>query len=143
MSFFLGNKKRDLIVKSRKGKTQRRWKKILEVLDEVFRDGLNSPECVKILVKHLWNIEGHVRELFVLNEETINVQIKLSSWILKFFSNKFNELERENKKKNKNKEFEETIDVLTEKNKSLTNDVDELEQYFRRNSLSLHRVQEN
>ena len=52
---------------------------------------------------------------------------------LEFFSNKFDELERENKKKNeKIKELEETIDILTEKNKSLTNEVDELEQYSRR-----------
>ena len=35
---------------------------------------------------------------------------------LEFFSNKFDKLERENKKKNKKmKELEETIDVLTEK----------------------------
>ena len=58
---------------------------------------------------------------------------------LEFFSNKFDELERENKKKNeKIKELEETIDILTEKNKSLTSDVDELEQYSRRNCLLLH-----
>ena len=30
------------------------------------------------------------------------------------------------------------IDILKEKNKSLTSDVDELEQYFRRNCLLLH-----
>ena len=48
-------------------------------------------------------------------------------------SNKFDELERENKKKNeKIKELVETTDILTEK-KSLTSDVDELEQYSRRN----------
>ena len=63
---------------------------------------------------------------------------------LEFFFNKFDELERENKKKNeKIKELEEKIDILTEKNKSLTSDVDELEQYSRRNCLLLHGVQEN
>ena len=46
-------------------------------------------------------------------------------------SNKFDELERGNKKKNeKIKELVETTDILTEK-KSLTSDVDELEQYSR------------
>ena len=89
------------------------------------------------------NIENQVKELFILNEETKNVQIKVKE-LLEFFSNKFDELERENKKKNaKIKELEETIDILTEKNKSLTSDVDELEQYSRRNCLLLHGVQEN
>ena len=51
----------------------------------------------------------------VLNKETKNAQIKVTE-SLEFFSNKFDKLERENKKKNKKmKELEETIDVLTEK----------------------------
>ena len=63
---------------------------------------------------------------------------------LEYFSNKFDELERENKKVTENiKELEETIDILTEKKKCLTSDVDELEQYSRRNCLLLHGVQEN
>ena len=91
----------------------------------------------------LRNIENQVKELFILNEETKNAQIKVTE-SLEFFSNKFDELEREHKKKNeKMKELEETIDNLTEKNKSLTSDVDELEQYSRRNCLLLHGVQEN
>ena len=91
----------------------------------------------------LRNIENQIKELFILNEETKNAQIKVTE-SLEFFSNKFDELERENKKKNeKIKELEETIDILTEKNKSLTSDVDELEQYSRRNCLLLHGVQEN
>ena len=89
------------------------------------------------------NIENQVTELFILNEETKNGQIKVTE-SLEFFSNKFDELKKENKKKNeKIKEVEEAIDVLIEKNKSLTSDVDELEQYFRRNYLLLHEVQEN
>ena len=63
----------------------------------------------------LRNIEKQVKELFILNEETKNTQIKVTE-SLEFFSNKFDKLERENKKKNKKmKELEETIDVLTEK----------------------------
>ena len=89
------------------------------------------------------NIEKQVKELFILNEETKNVQIKVTE-PLEFFSNRIDELKRENKKKNeKIKELEETIDILTEKNKSLTSDVDEFEQYSRRNCLLLHVVQEN
>ena len=147
MSFFLGNKKRDLSDKSRNGEDAKKVKENAEstgsLSDEVFSDGLNSPECAKILVNCLRNIENQVKELFILNEETKNAQIKVTE-SLEFFSNKFDELERENKKKNeKIKELEETIDILTEKNKSLTSDVDELEQYSRRNCLLLHGVQEN
>ena len=91
----------------------------------------------------LRNIENQVKELFILNEETKNAQIKVTE-SLEFFSNKFDEIERENKKEyEKIKELEETINILTEKNKSLTSDVDELEQYSRRNCLLLHGVQEN
>ena len=147
MKFFLGNKKRDLSDKSRNGEDAKKVKKNNEsagsLSDEIFSDGLSSSECAKILVNCLRNIENQVKELFVLNEETKNAQIKVTE-SLEFFSNKFDELERENKKKNeKIKELEETIDILTEKNKSLTSDVDELEQYSRRNCLLLHGVQEN
>ena len=136
MSFFLGNKKRDLSDKSRYGEDAKKVKQKAEstasLSDEVFSDGLNSPECAKILVNCLRNIESQVKELFILNKETKNAQIKVTE-SLEFFSNKFDELERENKKKNeKIKELEETSDILTEKNKSLTNEVDELEQYSRR-----------
>ena len=88
-----------------------------QVSDEVFSDGLNSPEYAKVQVNCLRNIEEQVKELVILNEEAKNTQIKVT------------ELERESKKKNeKIKELEETTDILTENNKSLTSDVDGLEQ---------------
>ena len=68
-----------------------------------------------------------LKELFVLNEETRTMQIKVTE-SLEFLFNKFDEFERDNKKKNETiKELEETIDILTEKNKRLMS-VDELEQ---------------
>ena len=147
MSFFLGNKKRDLGGKSRNGEDVKKVKENAEstgsLSDEVFSHGLNSLECAKILVDCLINIENQVKELFILNEETKNAQIKVTE-SLEFFSNKFDEHERENKKKNeKLKELEETIDILTEKNKSLISDVDESEQYSLTNCLLLHGVQKN
>ena len=136
MSFFLENKKRDLSDKSRNEEDAKKVKETAEstgsLSDEYLAMVWISPECAKILVNCLRNIENQVKELFILNEETKNAQIKVTE-SLEFFSNKFDELERENKKKNeKIKELEETIDILTEKNKSLTNEVDELEQYSRR-----------
>ena len=103
MSFFLGNKKRGLSDKSRNGEDAKKSKENTEstgsLSDEVFNDGLNSPECAKILLNCLRNIENEVKELFVFNKETKNVQIKVTE-SLEFFSNKFDELERENKLKN-------------------------------------------
>ena len=117
MSFFLGNKKRDLSDKSRNGDDAKKVKENTEstgsLSDEVFGDGLNSPECAKILVNCLRNIDNQVKELLVLNEETKSAQVKVTE-SLEFFSNKFDELERENKKKNeKIKELEEAINILT------------------------------
>ena len=43
----------------------------------------------------------------------------------------------------KMKELDKTIDILTEKKKSLTSDVDELEQYSRRSCLLMYVVQGN
>ena len=63
---------------------------------------------------------------------------------LELFSNMFDKLERENKKKNeRTKDLEETIDILTGKNIKVWRDIDELEQYSHRNCLLLRGVQEN
>ena len=67
--FVLGNKLRDLSDKSRKGKDGKNIKENSEspgaLSDEVFSDGLNSPECAKVLVQFLRNIENLVKELLV------------------------------------------------------------------------------
>ena len=104
MNFFLVNKKRDLSFKLRNGEDAKKVKENAEstatLSDEVFSDGLNSLECANILVNCLRNIENQVKELFVLNEEIKNAQIIVTE-SLQFFSNKFEELERENKKNSK------------------------------------------
>ena len=68
MSFFLGNKKRDLSDKSRDGEDSKKLREQSDSLsslsDEVFADGLNSPELVK--------------DLFKVNEETKISQIKVT-----------------------------------------------------------------
>ena len=104
MSFFLRNKKTDLSDKSRNGEDAKKVKKSAEstgsLTDEVFSNGLNSPKWAKILVNCLRNTKNHVKESFILNEETKNTQIKVTE-SLEFFSNKFDKLERENKRKTK------------------------------------------
>ena len=116
MKFFLGNKKRNLSDKWRNGEDAKKVKKnnaesAGSLSDEVFSDALNSSECAKIFVNCLRNIENQVKELFVLNEETKNAQIKVTE-SLEFFSNKFDELEKKSKKKNeKIKELEDTVHI--------------------------------
>ena len=132
--------------KSRNGgdakKVKETAKSTFSLSDEVFSDGLNSSECAKILLNCLRNIENQLKEFSVVNEET-KKQIKVTD-SLKFFSNKFNGLERENKikKTGKNKRTGGN-DWYFNGKKSLTSGVDELEQYSRRNCLLLHDVQEN
>ena len=98
MSFFLGNKKRDLSNKSRDGGDSNKLLEQSDSLsspsDEVFTDGLKSPELAKLLVGQLRNIEAQVKDLFKVNEETKMSQIKVTESI-DALSKKIDELETE------------------------------------------------
>ena len=76
MSFFLGNKKRDLSNKSRDGEDSRKRREQSDSLsslsDEVLADGLNSPELAKLLVCSLRNTEAQVKDLFKVNKDKNN-----------------------------------------------------------------------
>ena len=53
MSFFLGNKKRDLSDKSKDGEDSKKEKgsdSLSSLPDKDFSDGLNSPELAKLLI---------------------------------------------------------------------------------------------
>ena len=93
----MGSKRRDLKRRGRKN-----MKKYTEntgsLSEEVFADGLKSPNCAIILVHCLLSIENQVMELFALHEQTKYTQIKQQE-SLDLLSNKFDELEREHKKK--------------------------------------------
>ena len=145
MSFFLGNKKRDLSDKSRDGEDSKKLREQSDSLsslsDEVFADGLNSPELAKLLACSLRNIEAQVKDLFKVNEETKISQIKVTE-SLDALSKKINELETEIKNKNeKIPLLENRVEILEEK-ESQGKEIDDLEQYSRRNSLLLHGVVE-
>ena len=98
MSFFLGNKKRDLSDKSRDGEgskyLQEQSDSLSSLSDEVFADGLNSPELAKLLVCSLRNIEVQAKDLFKINEETKISQIKVAE-SLDALSKKIDKLETE------------------------------------------------
>lgn len=90
--------------KSRKGKAGKNIKENSEspgsLSDEVFSDGLNSPECAKVVVQFLRNIENLVKELLVWNEETKNAQIKVTE-SLNFFQISLMNLREKTKRKAK------------------------------------------
>ena len=146
MKFFLGNKKRDLSDKSRDGEDSKKLREQSDSLsslsDEVFADGLNSPELAKLLVCSLRNIEAQVKDLFKVNEETKISQIKVTE-SLDALSKKIDELETEIKNKDEKIQLlENRVEILKEEKESQGKEIDDLEQYSRRNCLLLHGVVE-
>ena len=146
MSFFLGNKKRDFSNKSRDGEDSKKLREQSDSLsslsDEVFADGLNSPELAKLLVCSLRNIEAQVKDLFKVNEETKTSQIKVTE-SLDALSKKIDELETEIKNKDEKIQLlENRVEILEKEKESQGKEIDDLEQYSRRNCLLLHGVVE-
>ena len=134
MSFFLERKKRDLSDNLRDGEDSKKVKEsnsLSSLPDEVFSDGLNSPELAKLLVNCLKSIENQAKELFTFHEGAKQSQIKVTE-SLEFMSAKFDDLEKEIKKKDeKIYQLEKTIENLAEKYKSLSSEIGNLEQYLR------------
>ena len=101
MSFFLGNKKRDLSDTSKDGEDSKKVKesdRLSSLPDKVFSDGLNSPELAKLLVNCLKSIENQEKKLFTFHEEAKECQIKVTESI-NFMPAKFDDLGKEIKKK--------------------------------------------
>ena len=141
----MGSKKRDLPDKSKDWEDSKvkESNSLNSLTDEVFSDGLNSLELAKLLVNCLKSIENQVKELFTFHEEAKESQIKVTE-SLEFMSEKFDDLEKEIKKKDeKINQLEKTIENFVEIQKSLLSDIDDLEQYSRRNCLVLHGVNES
>ena len=146
MSFFLGNKKRDLSDKFRDAEDSKKLREQSDSLsslsDEVFVDGLNSQELAKLLVCSLRNNEAQVKGLFKVNEETKISQIKVTE-SLDALSKKIDELETEIKNKDEKIQLlENRVEILEEEKESQGKEIDDLEQYSRRNCLLLHGVVE-
>lgn len=93
----MGSKRRDLKRRGRKN-VKKYTDNTRSLSEEVFADGLKSPNYAIILVHCLLSIENQVMELFALHEQTKYTQIKQQE-SLDLLSNKFDELEREHKKK--------------------------------------------
>ena len=117
--------------------------------DDVFEDGFNSPECAKILVNCMRNMEQQIKELIFISDDTKKARIKgeeqLTSMTtsINSLSQKFDDFEKELKAKDKKiAEFEEHVTILENENENLSKLIDDQEQYSRRNCLLLHGVEE-
>ena len=80
-SFFLGSRKRDLSDKLKDREDSKKVKEsnsLSSLPDEVFSDGLNSPELAKLLANCLKSKENQVKELFTFHEEARESQIKVT-----------------------------------------------------------------
>ena len=142
----MGNKKRDLSDKFRDAEDSKKLREQSDSLsslsDEVFVDGLNSQELAKLLVCSLRNNEAQVKGLFKVNEETKISQIKVTE-SLDALSKKIDELETEIKNKDEKIQLlENRVEILEEEKESQGKEIDDLEQYSRRNCLLLHGVVE-
>ena len=81
-----------------------------------------------------------MKKLFKLHEESKNAQIKVTE-PLQHLSYKFDYMEKENKKKDeKMSKLEEKINDLESDKKGFSENIDELEQYSRRNCIFLHEI---
>ena len=81
-----------------------------------------------------------MKKLFKLHEESKNAQIKVTE-PLQHLSYKFDYMEKENKKKDeKMSKLEEKINDLESEKKGFSENIDELEQYSRRNCIFLHEI---
>ena len=81
MSFFLGNKERNLSDKSKDGEDSKKLKEsdsLSSLPDKDFSDGLNSPELAKLLVNCSKSIENQVNELFTSHEDAKEYHIKVT-----------------------------------------------------------------
>ena len=74
-------------------------------LDDIFTEGMKSPECLHILVNCMKNIEAKIKEIWDMNQVTQDNQIQgkfpprdlVKS--IEFYSEKFDELEGDSRKK--------------------------------------------
>ena len=122
--FNSSSKKRDLSNQSCSGEEPKKAREgILNdsnvKLDDVFSESIKSPEFLHIFVNCIQNIEVKIKEIWEMNQVTQDNQIKGECQLrdlvksIEFYNEKFDELERDNRKK------EENINELEEKSRKI------------------------
>ena len=122
--FNSSSKKRDLSNQSCSGEEPKKAKEgslndSNVSLDHGFTEGMKSPECLRILVNCMKNIEAKIKEIWEMNQVTLDNQIKGQCQLrdlvksIEFYNERCGELERDNRKK------EEKINELEEKSRKI------------------------
>ena len=110
--FDRNSKKRDLSDNSNQEESSKMLKdgslntsRASDIPDEVFTESLKSPDCVNILFNCIKNVEKKITQIFENTKEMNEGQIKGEKQLaelaeaIDFISNKFNEYEKDKKKK--------------------------------------------
>ena len=111
--------------------------------DDVFTEGLSSPDCAKILYNCIKNVENHLLAIHSKTEETKMSQIKGEQKLIdlnetvNFICEKFDEYERDRVEKEKIiSELQKNINHMSATIESLKGFLDRQEQGSRRSTVS-------
>ena len=114
-------------------------------MDDVFAEGLSSPNCVEILRNCIKNVEKQIQGIHSKGEETKMSQIKGEQHLMdlnktvNFICEKFDEYERDRAEKEKIiSELQKNVNDMSATIESLKGCLDRQEQYSRRNCLLIH-----
>ena len=117
--------------------------------DDVFSQGLKSPECVKILFNCLQNLETEMKSIKEISLAGKDCQIKGTEehndtdTAINFINKKFEDFEKTLKEKEEEiKLLEKENDYLNKRLDKMDAVVDRQQQYSRHNCLLLHRIVE-
>ena len=118
--------------------------------DDIFTEGLSSPDCVKILYNCIKNVENQIHGIHSKTEETKMSQIKGEQHLMdlnktvNFICEKFDEYERDRVEKEKIiSELQKNVNDMSATIESLKGCLDRQEQYSRRNCLLIHGLPES
>ena len=116
---------------------------------DVFQESLKSPDCMKILLNCFKNLDKQVKELYILAQSNNEKHIKSEKQLLdltesiNFMTKKFDDYEKDRAEKEKLiKDLREEVSSLKNEHEQLKSDVENQEQYSRRNCLLVHSIPE-
>ena len=117
---------------------------------DVFQESLKSPYCMKILLNCFKNLDKQVKELFILAQSNNEKHIKGEKQLLdltqsiSFMTRKIDDYEKDRAEKKKFiKDLREELSSLKNEHEQLKSDVENQEQYCRRDCPLVHSIPKN
>ena len=117
---------------------------------DVFQESSKSPDCMKILLNCFKNLDKQVKELYILAQSNNEKHIKGEKQLLdltesiNFMTKKFDDYEKDRAEKEKLiKDLREEVSSLKNEHEQLKSDVENQEQYSRRNCPLVHSIPKN